>query len=141
MTEKKCNAVQMSERSILKVFLLGYLHKLFREIFQQKINLTQHNSLQESYTMDSRMIQLLIEGIIETGEYTIEGIAYHTRVPLDVIYDAASGISNHFSITPWARVADLYMQVKPEVTQMLIDRLLEIKNKNDAAFSLLLKEV
>jgi len=57
-----------------------------------------------------------------------------------VIYDAACGISDQFSITPWARVADLYMQVKPEVANVLIEKLLEIKNKNHGAFSVLLLE-
>src|SRR5205085_7120724 len=68
-----------NEKKILKVFLLGYLHKLFCEIFQQKIQFTKINSSLESYAMDSKIIQLLIQGIIETGEYTLEGIAYYTQ--------------------------------------------------------------
>lgn len=39
-----------------------------------------------------------------------------------------------------ARVVDLYIQVKPDVTQILIDKLLEIKNKNRGALSSLLNE-
>lgn len=90
--------------------------------------------------MDSKIIQLLIQSIVETGEYTLEGIAYHTRIPVEIIYDAASGINNQISITPWARIVDLYMQVKPDIAKVLSEKLLEIKSKNSAAFSLLLKE-
>ena len=90
--------------------------------------------------MDNKIMQLLIQGIIETGEYTLEGIAYHTHIPLDIIYDIACGISNQFSITPWIKIVNLYMQVQPNIAIALNDKLLKIQNKNDAAFSLLLGE-
>lgn len=128
-----------NERKILKIFLLGYLHNLLCEIFEKKNFYFNINTL-ESYAMDSKIIQLLIQGIVETGEYTLEGIAYHTRIPFDIVYDAACGINNHFSITPWTKVVDLYMKVRPDIAQVLLDRLLEMKSKNDAAFSLLLLE-
>lgn len=128
------------ERKILKAFLLGQLHKLFSELFHNKIQCNQNNSLMECYAMDSKIIQLFIQGIVETGEYTLEGIALYTRIPFDVIYDAACGISNQFSITPWARVADLYIQVKPDVAKALIEKLLELREKSRGAFSLLLNE-
>lgn len=129
-----------NERKILKAFLLGRLHQLFCELFQSKIECNQNNSLVEYYAMDGKIIQLLIQGIVDTGEYTLEGIALYTRIPFDVIYDAACGIKSQFSITPWARVVDLYIQTKPDVSQVLIDKLLEIREKNRAAFSSLLTE-
>lgn len=129
-----------NERKILKAFLLGRLHQLFCELFQNKMQCNQNDSSMECYAMDSKIIQLLIQGIVETGEYTLEGIALYTRIPFDVIYDAACGINNQFSITPWARVVDLYIQVKPDIAQVLIDKLLEIRDKSRAAFSSLLTE-
>ena len=129
-----------NERKVLKVVLLWHLHQLFFELFHSKIQCNQNNSSMECYTMDSKIIQLLIHGIIETGEYTLEGIAYYTRIPFDVIYEAACGINKQFSITTWIRVVDLYIQVKPDVVQVIIDKLLEIKNKNHAALLSLLNE-
>src|SRR5579862_4118387 len=126
------------ERKFLKVFLLGRLHQLFFELFKEKM-LSHHNNFSmECYAVDSQIIQFIIQDIIETGHYTLEGIAYHTRIPFDVIYDAACGLSNQFSITPWARVVELYLQVKPEVAQELTTKLLETSNKNTAAFTSLL---
>lgn len=129
-----------NERKILKAFLLGHLHQLFCDLFQHQMSCNQYNFSMECYAMDSKIIQLLIQGIVETGEYTLEGIAYYTRIPFDVIYDAACGISNHFSITPWAKIVDLYIQVKPDVAQVLVDKLLEIKSKNRSVLSSLLNE-
>ncbi|MBV8802448.1 MAG: hypothetical protein JO131_05720 [Gammaproteobacteria bacterium] len=91
--------------------------------------------------MDSQIIKFLIENIIQTGEYTLEGIALYTQIPFDIIYDAACGINNQFTITPWARVIDLYLQVYPNIEEILIKRLIEIKDKNRFAFSLLLNEI
>ncbi len=129
-----------NERKILKAFLLGRLHQLFCELFSNKIPYHQNNSSMECCAVDSKIIQFLIQDIVETKEYTLEGIAFHTRIPFDVIYDAACGMSHEFSITPWARVVDLYIQVKPDVAQALTARLLETSDKNRAALSALLTE-
>jgi hypothetical protein len=130
----------LNERKILKVFILGHLHHLFCNLFQNKIQQDTSDISMECYTMDSKIIKILIEDIVETGEYSLEGIAHATRIPFDVIFDAACGNCNQFSITPWARIVDLYTQVKPDVTQLLFARLLEIKDKNHHSLSLLLNE-
>ena len=79
--------------------------------------------------MDSKIMELLIQGILETGEYTLNGIAYQTCIPFDVIFEAACGNSNQLTITPWARVVDLYTQVKPDTANVIINKLLEIKSR------------
>src|SRR3990167_10457883 len=65
-----------NKRKILKAFLLGCLHQLFCELFQNKIRCNHNNFSMEYYVMDNKIVQLLIQGIVETGEYTLEGIAF-----------------------------------------------------------------
>ena len=130
-----------NERKILKAFLLGHLHQLFCKLFHSKIQQYKTDSSMECYTVDNKIIQILIQGIVETGEYTLEGIAHVTRIPFDVIFDASCGNSNQFSITPWSRIVDLYTQVKPEIAQLLFNKLLELRDKNHLALSLLLNEL
>jgi hypothetical protein len=129
-----------NERKLLKTFLLGRLHHLFCEIFHKQIQQYQTNFSMECYAVDSKIIQLLIQGIVETGEYTLEGIAYATRIPFDVIFDAACGNNNQFSMTPWVRIINLYTQVKPDVAQLLFKKLIEVMNTNHLAVSLMLSE-
>lgn len=131
---------EKNERKILKAFLLERLHRLFIELFDSKIQYNQKNFSMECYAMDNKIIQLLIQGIIETGEYTLEGVAHSTHIPFDVIYDAACGINNHISITAWTKIIDLYIQLKPDTVQALTNKLLEITNQNRSAFSSLLNE-
>ncbi len=130
-----------NRRKILKVFLLGRLQKLFCELFQNKMQFIQNNNSMECYAVDSQIIQFLIQEIIETGEYTLEGIAFHTRIPFDVVYDAACGIGNQFSITPWAKIVDLYIQVKPEIALAFTARLLETNSSRISSLSTLLTEI
>ena len=128
------------ERKFLKAFLLGRLHQLFFEVFREKMQCHHNNFSMECYAVDSKIIQFIIQDIIETGHYTLEGIAYHTHIPFDVIYDAACGLNNQFSITPWARIVGLYLQVKPEVAQELTAKLLETSNNTAGFVSLLIEK-
>jgi hypothetical protein len=128
------------ERKIMKAFLLNRLHLLFCDLFHKKIQSEKSHSLMECYTVDSKIIQFLIQSIIDTGEYTLEGIAHYTRIPLDVIFDAACGNNVQLSMTLWVRVIHLYIQVKPDVAQLLFDKLNEINDKNHLTLSLLLNE-
>jgi len=132
-----------NERKLLKAFLISYLHKLFCKIFYEKFQSAFVNNIDytmESYAMDGKIIQVLINEIIETGEYTLEGIANYTRIPLDIIVDASFCNSNKLSITPWARIVDLYMQVKPEMSGLFFEKLIEAKEKHHFGLSLLLNE-
>ena len=131
--------IKRNELQILKALLLERLRQAFFALFHHTIQHQPNNSSMECYAMDSKIIQFLIQDIIETGEYTLEGIAYHTHIPFDVIYDAACGISHQFYITPWAKIVGLYLQVKPDIANMLIDKLLEIKNQHQVNLSFLLE--
>lgn len=113
-----------SERQLLKAILLNKTHQFLAECFAShlKLELKNHSSM-ESYLMDNKILQLLIQGIVDSEQYTLEGIAFYTNIPFDVIYDAACGISNHLSITTWTKIVNLYLQVKPEVAQLLSERL------------------
>lgn len=131
---------EVNQRKILKAFLLNISHQLISQLFNNKIQSDPNNSSMECYAMDNKIIQLLIQGIIETGEYTLEGIAYATHIPFDVIYDAACNINNQYSVTLWTKIVDLYIQLNPSIAQALVDKLLETKEKYSAALMMQLYE-
>lgn len=135
----KCNT--LTERKIMKAFLLSRLHLLFCELFHKKIQLEKSHLLMECYTVDSKIIQFLIQSIVDTKEYTLEGIARYTRIPFDVIFDAACGNNVELSVTLWVRVILLYIQIKPDVAQLLFDKLNEINDKNYHTLAFLLNEL
>jgi hypothetical protein len=139
-THLSCSTIA-NERKILKAFLLNQLHKLFLQLFESTIQNNQDHISMECYAMDNKMIQLLIHRIVETGDYTLQGVAYYTRIPFDVIFDAACCNNNQLSLTLLIRIMELYLQVNPDIERILIDRLLEIKEKNNCTLLSLLNEL
>lgn len=124
-TDVISNLFIKNEKKLLKIFLLSCLHQLFCDQFINLMQSDDNNHPLECYTMDTKITQLLIHGIVESGEYTLEGIALHTRIPVDVIYDAVFGKLNQITITPWSRIVGLYLQVKPEISKKVFERLIE----------------
>ena len=132
---------QKNERSFLKAILLNRIHHFLYDQFDRCIRGNKKNNTPlESYVMDNKIFQLLVQGIVETEQYTLEGIAFYTNIPFDVIYDAACGITNHLSVTAWSKVVDLYLQVKPDVARVLFDRLQFMVEKNHLSISSLVSE-
>lgn len=126
---------------LLKIFLLHQIRAVLVEYFADYLQPDLcSNSLTECYMTDSKITELLIHSIVESGEYTLEGIAYYTRIPYDVILDAACGNTSSLTITPWARLVDLYLQVKPEVAQLLFEKLATLANSNEGSTADLLND-
>lgn len=127
------------ERKILRAFLLAYLYQTVCEQLVEK-GQEENNYFMESYIMDSTVVRFLIQSILETNEYTLEGIARYTRIPFDIIFEAACGIKNQVSIGTSVKIMNLFLQVKPDMMQHLVKKLLTFKEKNPALFSFFLLE-
>lgn len=130
-----------TERKFLKGILISCLHKFFCNLFYKNFQFDLGKNFKlttECYTMDEKIIQILIREIVETGEYTLEGIATYTGIPIDIIIDVACGSMSQFSITLWIRIIDLYMQVKPEISKFFFVRLIETIEKDHFNLSHLL---
>lgn len=133
-----------NEQQLLKTFLLSRLHKFLYGLFQDVIKHdfgVSTNLEMECYMIDSKIIQCIIRNIIQSEEYTLEGIAYHTRIPFDVIFDAACGKNSHLSITSWFKIVDLYLQINPDLSGKLFDNLKRIQDKHELILSILRNEI
>jgi hypothetical protein len=131
------------QRNLLTGLLIYKLHQLLQDTYKPSIKYILDpppTTTMECYMIDQKIVQFVLRDIVESGDYTLEGIAYYTKIPLDVILDAACGNFCQISITPWAKIAELYIQVKPEVSQRLFDKLLETKEHSKSSISLLLHE-
>jgi hypothetical protein len=131
------------ERKLLQGLILLQAHHLFHALFfQEKMLQIDPNvfSHTECYSMDQKIIQLVIRGILESGQYTLEGIAYYTRIPFDIILDAACGHQRELSMTAWSRIVGLYMQVRPDVSKLLLKKLLQLESEDQITMSMLLNE-
>lgn len=123
---------------LFKGLLVHQLHKVLLNKFIEA-DLAENcysDPTMECYMIDKKIMQQVIREILETGDYTLEGVAYHTKIPLDVILDVACGNQIQFSITLWVRLVDLYIQVKPEALKILLEKL----TKSNQSSTLVLHE-
>jgi hypothetical protein len=123
-----------NEHTLVKAVLLA----IVQNFLQETITKSHKNFTKESYDMDKQIISLVIQSITDTGEYTLEGIAYYTKIPFDVIYEAAYGNARELTITPWSRIVALFCHVRPDVAQLLINKLLHTLGKDRGLFNALL---
>jgi hypothetical protein len=129
------------EKKMLNAFLLSRLHEALFETLYATSTFNHHPiTTEESLAMDNQILQLILNGIIETGEYTLEGIARYTRIPFDIIYDVACGINIPISMTTWTKIASLYTQVRPDIATILFKKIVETQKKNNTPLSTILDE-
>lgn len=127
------NSSSKTEKRLLKIFLITHLHKFLCNLYHKKFQYFLGKNFElttETYAMDGKIIETLLNEIVRTGEYTLEGIATYTKIPLDIIVDATCGITHQLSMT-WTRVVDLYMQVRPDVSKSFYEKLIaELEKEN-----------
>lgn len=132
-----------TKNELFRIYLLYQLHQLLCEVYQNLIQ-TQldinNHIIPECYAMDRKLIQFIIRDLIESEEYSLEGIAYHTHIPFDVVFDAACGNNVNLSITSWIKIIELYIQIKPEFSRMVFKKLKKLLNENSLNLLLLLGE-
>lgn len=130
-----------NERKMLNAFLLSRLHEALLETLCAK-QTSNHDQItsEENLAMDNQILQLILKGIIETGEYTLEGVAHYARIPFDIIYDIACGINIPISITTWTKIASIYTQVRPEIATVLFKKIADMQEKSNMPLSSLLNE-
>lgn len=127
------------ERNLIKAVLFMYFYQHVHGNYEAGKERGLMGSTLECYTMDTKLIQYLIREILATGNYTLEGIALYTHIPFDVILDAATGRTQHLFVTSWMKIVELYTQVKPDVVRVLLEKILEMCEKDPRALEALLR--
>jgi len=59
--------------------------------------------------------QLIIQDILETEEYTLQGISFYTDIPVDVINELASGINIYPSFILFRKILELHKSVRRDI--------------------------
>lgn len=126
-SRQKSQSLSKKKKKILQIIMLHELYDLLKTHLNKKISTNINFKNKEDILMDNEIIRQMINEIILSNEYTLEGIAHVTRIPFEVIYDAAGGIKLQFSLPVWLKIIALYLQVKPALWQELIEKL---KNKD-----------
>lgn len=122
------NYLSKPEQNIFKAYLLNHLYQNARQLCQmyylQYFKFLK-NHYQEDEMIDAGVIRFLINDIIATEEYSLEGVANYLRVPLDVVVDLVTGININPSLALSTKIIELHTTVRKTVYGEIIKKIAE----------------
>ena len=74
---------------------------------------------------DDNIVRCLINDLIQSGEYSLPGIASYTNTPEDVVYDIASGLNTRPSFFLARKVIDLHKEARKDIYIKILNKVIE----------------
>ena len=116
------------EYMFLEMELFTKLYEAFREYARQQykdyFSLMHFNVKQEETMLDFSLSRLLVKDILSTEEYTIEGIAYYTNVPVEIVEEVVLGNNANPSALFVRKMMELHRLVRPMLYQCMMKKVL-----------------
>lgn len=116
------------EHQILEINLFSRLceelketHKIEYKDYFRTIRL---NTEMESHVLETNFLRHIINDILSTGEYSLEGIVYYTQAHEEIILDIATGKNTDPALSLVRKIIDLHRSVRPHLYQMMIDKIM-----------------
>lgn len=83
--------------------------------------------LKEEYKMvlDKNVINLMLQDLIRSEDYTIGGVAAYTDVPEEVVYDIAIGSITNPSLDVSRKIIKLHMGARPALYTRVMQKITE----------------
>ena len=117
------------ENILLEAVLFVHLCEVLKEIFKEQhkayFKLMKFTVEMENAMIDTHFIQLIINDILKTGEYSIDGIAYYMDFPKEVICEVAAGHNTNPSALFFQKSLALHCEVKRDFYQEIIKQILK----------------
>jgi hypothetical protein len=124
------NLLTKNEMMLLEVELFSHvLHELktvFTHHHKDYFRLLKFTHEMESAMIENHLIRYIINDILSTGEYSLEGIAYHTQIPEEVIFEIATGLQECLSLSLSQKIIELHRMVRNDLYQAILQK---CKNK------------
>lgn len=120
MNVKPCKLTR-EERLILEAELFARicdeLKENYRERFRNYFCLMKFTTEMENKMLDESFISLIINDILSTNEYTLQGIARYANIHPDVVEELASGFNNDPTARCLRKAIELHRSVRKELYQ------------------------
>jgi hypothetical protein len=90
---------------------------------KEYFRLMKFNNDMENRMIEDNFIRCIIHDILETGEYSLSGIAYYTQTPEDVIYEIALGRNSSPSIMLSQKIIGIHRSVRQNLYREIIKKI------------------
>lgn len=103
-----------------------------RNQYKDYQKLIKHDLNMEDEMIETDFLRFLINDIISTNDYTLEGIANIIRIPVDAILEVVSGINTNPSLVLATRIIKLHGEVRRGLYGDLIKKVMEESSGHDS---------
>ena len=102
---------------------LNELKNVFRDQFKNYFRLMKYNIEMENAMIHANFLRCLVQDILASEEYSLEGIARYTRMPEDIIYDVAIGKNPNPSADLTHKIIELHRTIRPELYKNILNKI------------------
>jgi hypothetical protein len=117
MVSKKTNRLLNTEL-FYQIYLA--LQSCLKKRYLPYLKLTKVSKELEKIMIDNKFMCEIVNDILATGTYTLEGIALYTQTTEDDIYEIASGINQNPSIFLSIKILELHREAQADLYKMMI---------------------
>jgi hypothetical protein len=114
--------IQLLEAELF-VRICEELKEFFREQNRDYFHLMKFNTEKENDMLESKFVRLIIQDILSTEEYNLNGIAYYTNTHEDVVDEVLAGRNTSPSATFLRRVIELHRSVRRDLYHSIIKKI------------------
>jgi hypothetical protein len=126
------NSIILTEKEniLLEIELFACISEELKELFKEKhkeyFQLMKFTKEKENIMIETTFVPSIIQDILATDEYNIEGIARYTNTHLDVILEISTGLHSDLSATLFRKIIELHRTVRQDlylqITQKIISK-------------------
>lgn len=116
------------ENILLQLDLNKRIRDELKEIFREKykdyfmtINLSKEK---ENAMLEGKLLSLIVQDIIASGEYTAEGLAHYSNTHQEVIENVYFGESGAPSSTLFNKIIELHLTIRRELYDAIIKKII-----------------
>lgn len=118
----------MTENILLEAELFTRVCEQLKEVYREKyknyFRVMKFTTEMENSMLDSNFIRYALNDILLTEDYSVAGIAYHTRIPEEVISDLVAGFNTTPSLPLSRQIINLHRSVKPALYKEMMEKIL-----------------
>lgn len=99
------------------------LKEIYREQNKDFFRLIKFTKEMEDEMLEANFIRHVINDILATDEYTLDGIAYYSGSSEDVIHEVATGLNTSPSLSLARKIIELHRTIRPDLYRTILSKI------------------
>jgi hypothetical protein len=121
------NKLSREENFLLEMDIFMRVCRELKEVFKSNYKnyfcLMKLNAETEDAMLEAGLMRYIITDILLTEEYSLNGIAYYTQTPEDIICDVVTGRNTAPSLPLSRKIIELHRSVRPNLYREIIKKI------------------